>query len=405
MKDINYREDFPFFRAKENKNIVYLDSAATTQKPKIVIDKVNDYYINHNSNAGRGIYKNSVISTQILEDTRIKVANFINAENSKEIIFTKSATESLNLVAYSYGLNNLKRGDEVLISIAEHHANLVNWQYICRRTGATLKYFYLDKNLEFDIEDYNSKLNSNTKIVAFTGLSNVLSFDVNIKKMIELAHKHNAITVLDATQLIVHNKINVKDYNCDFLAFSGHKLYAFQGVGVLYGKYNLLEKIPPFLFGGEMIEYVQKEDSTYKQAPYKFEAGTLDIASILSLKTSIEYLEYIGLNKIKSIEKSLFEYLVDKLKKIDFVELYLPRKINGTVIAFNIKNIHPHDVAQILDFNNICIRVGHHCAEPLHRYLNLNSTCRVSISFYNTFDDIDKFIEGIYKIKEIFYGN
>lgn len=397
------REDFPFF--KNNKDIVYLDTAATSQKPKSVIESQNEYYTYFNANANRGIYNLSMKSTEALENTRKKVAKFINAESEKNIVFTKSATEALNIIAYSYGLNNLKEGDEILISIAEHHANLVTWQYVAKNTKAKLRYFYLDENLNIDIEDYKSKINENTKIVAFTGASNVLSFKVDIDKMVKIAKKVGAITVVDGAQLISHKKVNVKSFGCDFFVFSGHKMYSLQGVGVLYGKDALLNGMNPFLYGGDIIEYVHENDTSFIESPHKFEAGTQNISAIRSLSKAIDYIEEIGIENIEKREQILVDYLLEKIKELDFIEIYYPDDGDGTNIPFNIKNVHPHDVAQILDFHNIAIRVGHHCAQPLYRYLGLNSSCRASIAFYNTYEEIDKFIDSLYKVKEVFYGN
>lgn len=403
MDILRIRKDFPFF--EENEDIVYLDNASTTQKPKSVIDSQIEYYTKYNANANRGIYSISMKSTQILEDTRKKVADFINAKSPKSIVFTKSATEALNIISSSYGLNNLKEGDEILISIAEHHANLVNWQYVAKKTNAKLKYFYLDENLNFDIEDFKSKLNDKTKIVAFSGASNVLSFDVDVKKMVKLAKDVGAITIIDGAQLIAHKKVDVHDMDCDFFAFSGHKIYSTQGVGVLYAKEDILENLTPFLFGGDIIEYVTEEDTTFTEAPHKFEAGTQNISAIYSLQKAIEYIENIGMDNIQNREKELTNYLLDKMKSLDFVKVYYPKNGSGTNVTFTVNNIHPHDVSQILDYYNVNIRVGHHCTQPLHRYLGINSSCRASISFYNTYEELDKLVEGLKKVKEVFDGN
>ena len=401
------RKDFPFFMKEENKKIAYLDSGATTQKPKVVIDSITDYYTNLNANANRGSYQLAIQSTLILENTRKKVRDFINAEKVEEIIFTKSATEALNLVAYSYGLNNLTETDEVLISIAEHHANLVTWQEICRKTGAKLKYFYLDENLNFDLEDFKNKLNERTKIVAFTGQSNVLSFEVPIKKMIEkVRSKSKAVVVLDGAQLIAHDKVDVRDFDFDFLAFSGHKLYSLQGVGVLYGKYDILEQMEPFLLGGDMIEYVRENSVSFAGLPSKFEAGTMDVGAIYSLEKAIEFIDSIGFDKIRSYEEGLVEYCLKGLKELDFVKVYYPSvNAKGSSIAFVVEGVHPHDVSQVLDFYGVNIRVGHHCAQPLHRYLGINSTCRVSFAVYNNLKDVDRLIEGLKEVRKTFYGN
>lgn len=397
------RKDFPFF--EQNKGNVYLDSAATTQKPKYVIESQSEYYTFFNANANRGIYRISMKSTQVLEDSRKKVAKFINAKSERNIIFTKSTTEALNIIAYTYGLNHLKEGDEILISIAEHHANLVNWQYVAKMTKAKLVYFYLDENLNLDINDYKLKLNENTKIVAFTGASNVLSFNVDVQKMVKIAKKVGAITVVDGAQLISHRKVDVEQMDCDFFAFSGHKMYALQGVGVLYGKEELLKKMPPFLYGGDIVEYVHEQETSFTDIPTKFEAGTQNIGAIYSLSKAIDYIENIGMEIIEKREKNLTNYLLDKFRALDLVTFYYPKDGVGTNISFNVNNVHPHDVAQILDYYNIAIRVGHHCAQPLHRYLGINSSCRASIAFYNTHEEIDKFIDALYRVKEIFYGD
>ncbi|WP_311487652.1 SufS family cysteine desulfurase [uncultured Helcococcus sp.] len=402
MRPEEIRKDFPFF--EKNKNITYLDSAATSQKPSIVIDSLKEYYETFNANAGRGSYGLSAKSKEILENTREKLKDFTKAGHDYELIFTKSATEALNLVSYSYGLNNLKKDDQVLISIADHHANLVNWQYICEKTGSELKYFYLDENLNLDLEDYMRKLNSKTKIVTFTVASNVLSFEVEIAKMVEMAKEYGAVTVVDATQLISHRQIDVDAYKCDFLAFSGHKALASQGVGCLIGKKDLLNKMDPFLLGGDMIEYVTEESVSYAEIPSKFEAGTLDIGAIYSLNKAMDYINHIGYESIEKIERNLFSYLLEEIEKLDFVKIYYDPSHSHTNLIFTIENIHPHDISQILDYYGICIRTGHHCAQPLHRYLGLNSSSRVSIAFYNTKEEINRLIWGLKKVKEVFYG-
>ena len=307
------RKDFPFF--EQNIGTVYLDNAATSQKPKSVIESQIEYYTYFNANANRGIYSLSMKSTGILDTTREKVSKFINAKSKKNIVFTKSATEALNLIAYTYGFNNLNKGDEILISIAEHHANLVAWQYIAKNTGAKLVYFYLDKDLNLDLKDYKSKLNKNTKIVAFTGASNVLSFKVEISEMVKMAKEVGAITIVDGAQLISHKKVDVKEMDCDFFAFSGHKMYSLQGVGVLYGKEELLHQMPPFLYGGDIIEYVHEQNTSFTSIPNKFESGTQNIGAIYSLYKAIEYIEKIGMENIEKREKELTNYLLQKIKK------------------------------------------------------------------------------------------
>lgn len=406
MKNAEIRNLFPFFTSEENKGVAFLDSAATTQKPKIVIDSLKDYYENFNANANRGAYKVAVKSSQILEDTRNKVKEYINALKVEEIIFTKSATEGLNLISKSYGLDNLNPGDEILISIAEHHANLVTWQYVAKKTGAKLVYFYLRDNFELDMNNFKEKINPNTKIVSVTAASNVIPFEVPIQEIIDIAHENGAIAIVDAAQIVSHARIDAQKLNCDFLVFSGHKMYSAQGVGIVYGKYDLLNTMNPFLLGGDMIEYVHEQDISYAELPSKFEAGTLDVAAIYSLGKAIDFIDSVGMETINAIENEVFNYALEELKKLDFIDLYLPENIKkGNLISFNVKNVHPHDVSQILDFCNVAIRVGHHCAQPLHRYFGINSSCRASFACYNNFKDIDKLIEALYKVKEIFYGN
>lgn len=403
MNQKEIRDNFPFFNT--NPDISYLDSAATSQKPKIVLDALSDFYTRFNANANRGAYQIAVESTALLESARSNVARFIGASSPSEIIFTKSATESINLVAYSYGLNKLQEGDEVLISIAEHHSNLVNWQYICQKAGAKLSYFYLDDDLNIDLNDFKSKLNENTKIVSFTGASNVLSFDVPAKEMTKLAHQVGAKVLIDGTQQIVHSKVDVSDLDCDFYAFSGHKLYAEFGVGVLYGKKELLDNMDPFLLGGDMIEYVMEDHSSYAELPHKFEAGTSNVGAIHSLDKAIQFIDLIGYDAISQIEEDLVAYGLQELSKLDFIKLYYPKNGKGTNITFTVDGVHPHDVSQILDSVGVDIRVGHHCAQPLHRYLGINSSCRASLAIYNTKAEIDRLVEGLKKVKEIFYGS
>ena len=391
------KEDFPLL----NNNIVYLDSAATTQKPKIVIDAVSQYYNNFNSNAGRGAYKLSMKSSDILETTRNKVAKFINSKSSNQIIFTKSATESSNLIAYSYGMNNLKEDDEIVISIMEHHANLVPWQNIAKFTKSKIKYMYL-KDFQITKEEAISKITDKTKVVCITHISNVLGVENDIKYIIDYAHKKGAIVIVDASQSIAHKKIDVTNLDVDFLFFSGHKMFAPFGVGVLYGKEELLNNLNPFIFGGDMIEYVYEEYSTFKPLPNKFEAGSQNAEAIYGLSKAIDYIESVGYDKINIIEKDIVSYCIEELKKLHYVELYLNKKNYSSIVPFNIKGVHSHDVASILDTENVCIRVGDHCAQPLIRYLNIDSVCRASFNIYNTKEDVDKLVLAIKKVAKIF---
>lgn len=395
------REDFPIL---ENRKIAYLDSGATTQKPIQVIKAIEEFYETNNANPHRGAYSLSTEATEIYEDTRTKIAKFINAKHREEIIFSKNATESLNLIAYSYGLENIKKDDEVVISIMEHHSNLVPWQNICKKTGAKLNYMYINENYELTDEEIENKITEKTKIVGIAHVSNVLGTINNIKKIIKQAHKKGAIVIVDASQSIPHMKIDVQDLDADFLVFSGHKMLAPLGIGVLYGKKELLNKMTPFLMGGDMIEYVYEQDTTYAPLPNKFEAGTQNVEGVIGLGAAIDYINNIGYDKIHEIEKELVSYARQELSKLDFMTLYLtPNEENHSgVISFNINGVHPHDAASILDSVGVCVRSGNHCAQPLMRFLGIDSTCRASFYFYNTKEDVDKLVEGLKKAYEMF---
>ncbi len=397
---MNIKKDFPILQ----NNITYLDSGATTQKPTQVIKAIQEFYEKYNANPHRGAYSLSIKATEIYEETRTKIAKFINAEKREQIIFSKNATESLNLLAYSYGLDNLKKDDEVVISIMEHHSNLVPWQEVCKKTGSKLKYMYINDNYEISDEEIENKITEKTKIVGITHISNVLGTINNLKKIIECAHKVGAIVIVDASQSIPHMKIDVQELDADFLVFSGHKMLAPLGVGVLYGKKELLEKMTPFLRGGDMIEYVYEQETTYAPLPNKFEAGTQNVEGIIGLGAAIDYIEGIGYEKIHKIEKEVTNYAIEELKKLDYVELYITPELekHSSVISFNIKGIHPHDVASILDTEGVCIRSGNHCAQPLMRFLEIDSTCRASFYIYNTKEDVDKLIKAIEKVHNMF---
>ena len=395
------KKDFPLL---ENENITYLDSGATTQKPIQVIKAVEEFYQKYNANPHRGAYSLSVEATEQYENTRTKIAKFINARHREEIIFSKNATESLNLIAYSYGMENLKKDDEITISIMEHHSNLVPWQKVSKVTKSKLNYIYLDGNYELDNEQIKSKITSKTKIVGITHVSNVLGTINNVKEIIKYAHKKGAIVVVDASQSIPHMKIDVQDLDADFLVFSGHKMLAPLGIGVLYGKKELLNNMTPFLMGGDMIEYVYEQETTFAKLPNKFEAGTQNVEGVIGLGAAIDYIESLGYDTIENIERELTNYAISELSKLDYVEIYATknRKNHLGVISFNIKGVHPHDVASILDSCNVAIRSGNHCAQPLMRYLGIDSTCRASLYFYNTKEDIDKLVNGIQKAYKMF---
>ena len=397
---MNIKKDFPILE----KGITYLDSGATTQKPIQVINAVDEYYKTMNANPHRGAYSLSIEATEIYENTRTKIAKFINAKSREEIIFSKNATESLNLIAYSYGMENLKKDDEIVISIMEHHSNLVPWQKVSKVTSSKLNYMYINSEFEIPDEEIENKITDKTKIVGITHISNVLGTINNIEKIIKHAHKKGAIVIVDASQSIPHMRIDVQKLDADFLVFSGHKMLAPLGIGVLYGKKELLNKMTPFLMGGDMIEYVHEQETTFAPLPNKFEAGTQNAGGVVGLGSAIDYIENLGYDKIREIEQEIVNYAEEKLRKLDYLDLYLtPNKENHSgVISFNIKGVHPHDVASILDSNGVCVRSGNHCAQPLMRYLGIDSTCRASFYIYNTKEDVDKLVSSLDKAYNMF---
>lgn len=401
MEINNIKKDFPLL---ENENITYLDSGATTQKPIQVIKTVEEFYQKYNANPHRGAYSLSVEATEQYENTRTKIAKFINAKHREEIIFSKNATESLNLIAYSYGLDNLKKDDEVVISIMEHHSNLVPWQKMTKQTGSKLNYMYINENYEITDEEIENKITDKTKIVGITHVSNVLGTINNVKKIIKYAHKKGAVVIVDASQSIPHMKIDVQDLDADFLVFSGHKMLAPLGIGVLYGKREILNKMTPFLMGGDMIEYVYEQETTFAPLPNKFEAGTQNVEGVIGLGAAIDYIENLGYDKIQEIEHEVILYARQELSKLDYLTLYTtPNEENhSSVISFNIKGVHPHDVASILDSEGVCVRSGNHCAQPLMRFLGIDSTCRASFYIYNTKEDVDKLVKALDKAYNMF---
>ena len=401
MEINNIKKDFPLL---ENENITYLDSGATTQKPIQVIKAVEEFYQKYNANPHRGAYSLSVEATEQYENTRTKIAKFINAKHREEIIFSKNATESLNLIAYSYGLDNLKKDDEVVISIMEHHSNLVPWQKMTKQTGSKLNYMYINENYQITDEEIERKITDKTKIVGITHVSNVLGTINNVKKIIKYAHKKGAVVIVDASQSIPHMKIDVQDLDADFLVFSGHKMLAPLGIGVLYGKREILNKMTPFLMGGDMIEYVYEQDTTFAPLPNKFEAGTQNVEGVIGLGAAIDYIENLGYDKIQEIEHEVISYARQELSKLDYLTLYTtPNEENhSSVFSFNIKGVHPHDVASILDSEGVCVRSGNHCAQPLMRFLGIDSTCRASFYIYNTKEDVDKLVKALDKAYNMF---
>ncbi len=400
----NYLEDFPLLQQTDKgKRLVYLDNGATTQKPLSVIRAIEQYYTTFNANPHRGAYELSVQATEIYENTREKVRDFLGAAKISEIIFTKNATESLNLIAYSYGMNFIQAGDEIVISIAEHHSNLVPWQQVAKAKGAVLKYLYVNTDGVLSEEELDSKITDKTKLVAVTHVSNVLGIINPVKRIAEKAHAVGAVVVVDGAQSIPHLPVNVRELDVDFFVFSGHKMLAPMGIGVLYGKEKLLDAMPPFLFGGDMIEYVQEQDTTFAPLPAKFEAGTQNVGGAMGLSAAIDYLNSVGMSVIEECEKELVRYAITKLSKLPYITLYgCGELVDKTgVISFNVQDVHPHDVSTILDADGIAIRAGHHCAHPLLQYLGVNATCRASLYFYNTKDDVDALIDSLSRVRKV----
>lgn len=397
-----FRQDFPILNDRHNP-VVYLDNAATTQKPRSVIDAMQDYYTAQNANPLRGLYSLSVKATEAYEQARRTVADFINAKESCEIIFTRNATESLNLIAYTYGMENIHSGDEIVISIMEHHSNILPWQMVAKAKNAVLKYMYTDTEGNISDKEILTKITEKTKIVSVTQISNVLGVKTPLEKIIARAHSVGAVVIVDGAQGAPHLKTDVQQLECDFYIFSGHKMLAPMGIGVLYGKKNLLEKMPPFLRGGEMIDIVTEQEATFAPLPEKFEAGTPNVSGAVGLKTAIDYLNNIGFDKIEEQEQQLMQIAHTELSKIPHVTIYGPKnpaKRYG-VLSFNIEGVHPHDVSSLVDYHgNIALRAGHHCAQPLLKFLNTSSTNRISFYFYNNEEDIYKFIEQIKQVRK-----
>jgi len=397
------RDDFPILNRKfnEKEKLIYLDHAATTQKPKQVLKKINDYYLNSNANVHRGAHQLSAKATEEFENARLSIKDYIKAYSAKEIIFTRNATEAINIAAKSWGEKNLKENDEILLSIMEHHSNIVPWQLVAERNKCKVKFTKITNEGMLDIEDFKNKLNKNTKIVSLVHISNSLGCCNPIKQITQLAKENGSLVLIDACQSLAHTEVDVRDLNIDFLAGSGHKLCGPTGIGFLWAREEILNKIPPLFGGGEMIQDVSEEKSTWADLPHKFEAGTPAIAEAIGLSEALNYINKLGLNNIKRYETELTEYLFDKLLSIKDLNIIGPNPSQdskrASLASFFIKNIHSNDVAEILDSKGICIRSGHHCCQPLHKYLNINSTARVSMNFTTTKNDIDIFIE---KLKE-----
>ncbi|KPU54352.1 cysteine desulfurase SufS [Bacillus wiedmannii] len=396
------RKQFPILDQKVNgKQLVYFDSAATSQKPIQVIETLERYYKEYNSNVHRGVHTLGTKATDAYEGAREKVRKFINAKSMEEIIFTRGTTTALNTVAASYGLENVKEGDEIVISYMEHHSNIIPWQQVAKKTGATLKYLPLQPDGTISLEDVRQTVTPNTKIVSIMQVSNVLGAINPVKEIGAIAHENGAIMVVDGAQSTPHMKVDVQDLNCDFYALSAHKMCGPTGIGVLYGKKELLNNMEPIEFGGEMIDFVDLQESTWKELPWKFEAGTPIIGNAIGLGAAIDFLEEIGLHNIEKHEHELAQYALERLSEVDGVTIYGPKHRAG-LVTFNIEDVHPHDVATVLDVEGIAVRAGHHCAQPLMKWLKASSTARASFYLYNTKEEIDTFVESLIKTKEYF---
>lgn len=396
------RQLFPILDQQVNgKPLVYLDSAATSQKPLPVIEAIDNYYRQYNSNVHRGVHTLGTKATDAYEGAREKVRRFIGAASTEEIIFTRGTTTAINLVAASYGRANVRPGDEIVITYMEHHSNIIPWQQVAKQTGATLKYIPLQPDGTIRLEDVEQTVTPNTKIVAVMHVSNVLGTINPVKEIAQIAHKHGAVMVVDGAQSTPHMKVDVQELDCDFYAFSGHKMCGPTGIGVLYGKKRLLEQMEPVEFGGEMIDFVGLYESTWKELPWKFEGGTPIIAGAIGLGAAIDFLEQVGLDHIAEHEHRLAQYALEQLATIDGLTIYGPKARAG-LVTFNIDGVHPHDVATVLDAEGIAVRAGHHCAQPLMKWLNVTATARASFYLYNTEEEIDALVSALKKTKEYF---
>lgn len=406
MKDLerNFKKDFPLLSSQD---IAYLDNAATEQRPRVVLDAEREFYERYNANPLRGIYDLGVEATEQYEAARKTVQKFIHAAKPEEIIFTRNTTESINLVAYSYGLTNLKAGDEILITIQEHHSNILPWQMVSRHTGAVLKYLECGPDGSFTEEAINTAITEKTKIAAITQVSNVLGRKNPVEKIIKKVHEKGGVVLVDGAQSVPHMPVNVQSLDADFLVFSGHKLMAPMGIGVLYGKKEFLEKMPPFLTGGEMIESVTRDSAVFAELPHKFEAGTVNGGAAAGLKAAIEYIEEVSFDIIERREAELTKYTIEEMCKNPYIHILGSENSEEHcgIISFTLDGVHPHDIASILNEAGVCVRAGHHCAQPLHTYLGVRSSARVSFAFYNTKEDVDKFINCLQDIRRLMgYG-
>ncbi|MFN4110689.1 MAG: aminotransferase class V-fold PLP-dependent enzyme [Ignavibacteria bacterium] len=397
------REDFPILKTKvRGKPLVYFDNAATTQKPRQVIERIKKYYEEENSNVHRGVHFLSEVATREYELARETIRKFINAESSEEIIFTKGTTDAINLIANSFGKTFINENDEIIISEMEHHSNIVPWQIMREERKAVINVIPFDDNGELILDDFEKMFNEKTKLVSIVHISNSLGTVNPIKKIIEIAHSFAVPVLIDGAQSIMHNKIDVQDLGCDFFVFSGHKIYGPTGIGVLYGKRDLLEQMKPYQGGGDMIKSVTFQKTTYNDLPYKFEAGTPNIEGAIGLMASIEYLNGIGIEQIASYENELLNYATEKISQIQQLKIIGTAKEKGPIISFVLENIHPHDIGTILDYEGIALRTGHHCTQPVMEHYKIPATTRASFSFYNTKEEIDLLIQGIQKVIKVF---
>ena len=387
------KNDFPIFKA--HPKMIYFDSGATTQKPKCVIDAISDFYSNHYATVHRGIYELSVYSTDLYDAARLKVKQFINAKTEEEIIFTRGTTDSINLVARALSLGYLKQGDEIIVTQMEHHSNLVPWQMVCQVTGSVLKAVPINEKAELDLEEYKKLLSDRTRVLAVGHIANSTGTINPVKEMIKLAKEKNALTLVDGAQAAAHLKVDVQDLDCDFYAFSGHKVYGPTGIGILYGKRDILEKIPPVHGGGDMIEHVELYSSTYQKPPLKFEAGTPMIAEVIGLKPALDYLDELGREEIFSYEKKLTDYATEEMKKIPGLKIIGQAKEKGSLISFIMDKIHPLDLGTLLDTRHIALRTGHHCAQPTMQKFDIPGTARISFGIYNDMEEVDLFIKEL----------
>ena len=399
---MSFKKHFPIFNSKKNRGLIYLDSAATTQKPQCVIDAEMQFYTENNANIHRGVYQLSERATNAYEQAREKVAHFINAEKSSDIIFTRGTTESINLVAHCFGLPNLRKDDEIILSVMEHHSNIVPWQMVCEKTGARLNVIPLTESGALDFEKFEKSFNSKTKLVAMTHVSNVLGVINPVKKIIDVAHQHNVPVLLDGAQAVAHLPVNVQALDCDFYAFSSHKIYGPTGVGVLYAKTQYLESMPPYQTGGDMIRSVTFDKTEFNVPPQKFEAGTPNMAGVVGLGAAIYFVTQIGFDAIQAHEKELLKAATEALQQFPETKIYGTSVDKLGVIAFGFADIHPHDIATILDQSHIAVRAGHHCAMPLMDYLKVPALSRVSFGLYNELSDVDALVNGLKMVREVF---